>query len=77
MWENILKEKDDYGDEPQSAKEMFFNQFDNIMDMMNKVAEKVDSSEGEDLLRSLETIVPAMYEFESLLARWAGFFLGE
>jgi hypothetical protein len=41
MWEDIIKEKDDYGDEPQSAKQSFFNQFDNIMDMMNKVAEKV------------------------------------
>ena len=74
-WEGILKEKDDYGDEEQSLKELFFNQFDNIMDMMNKVAEKVDSSEDPKLLKTMETIVPAMYDFEQLLAKWAGFYL--
>jgi hypothetical protein len=74
-WEEIIKEKDDYGDEPQSRKQIFFNQFDNIMDMMNRVAEKIDSTEDPKILLTLETIVPAMYDFEQLLARWTGYYL--
>lgn len=75
MWENIIKGKDDYGDESQSSKQMFFNQFDNIMDMMNKVAEKVDLSDDPQLLVSLERIIPAMYDFEQVLTKWAGFYI--
>ena len=74
MWKNIVKAKDDYGDEEQPIQEQ-------LMLAMNKIADIVENTNpdipsNDKVLVSMDRLTILFMDFEDNLMRWLKAFGG-
>lgn len=81
MWENIIKAKDDYGDEDQPIQEQLMLAMDNVFHLANKIADVVENTDpdipsNDKVLVSMDRLTVLFMDFEDNLMRWLKAFGG-
>lgn len=77
MWEDILKEKDDYGDSPESIVNILIGAVNNAMDSTDKAVDIVQYTQNPDVLKAADRLTTLFYDLEEELKRFIKAFEGD